>query len=74
MRDLGDIITVKQGTPILERIAPTEGRPGYDIFNTALLPTPGKLYDLKPGVGTEISAENPNVLSCNPYRNAKIQK
>ena len=31
MRDLGDIITVKQGTPILERIAPTEGRPGYDI-------------------------------------------
>lgn len=62
MRDLGDIITVKQGTPILERVAPTEGRPGYDIFNTALLPTPGKLYDLKPGVGTEISAENPNVL------------
>ena len=31
-------------------------------FNTALLPTPGKLYDLKPGVALEISAENPNVF------------
>lgn len=62
MRDLGDIVTVKENTPLLERVPPTAGRAGYDIFDTELAPKAGKFQELQPGVGTIISPENPNLL------------
>ncbi len=64
MRDLGDIMTVKAGTPILKQSPPTDGRPGYDIFNTTLLPKTGTWAKLPIGNGTEICSEDSNILKA----------
>lgn len=62
MRDLGQILSVDQGTPLLQRIPPTPGSAGFTVRGTTLEPTPGKDRDLQAGIGTEISAKDPNIL------------
>lgn len=62
MRDLGEIISVDKGTPLLKRIQATPGSAGFTVRGETLEPTPGKERDLKAGIGTEISAEDPNIL------------
>jgi len=62
MRDLGEIICVKAGSPISRRIAPTNGRNGYTVTNTPLESEPGEWVAFKPGSGTQISDTDDNVL------------
>jgi uncharacterized protein (DUF342 family) len=62
MRDLGDIICVKAGDPLAEKIPLTEGVNGFTVTATVLIAEPGNDIDLIPGNGTEISPGNNNVL------------
>jgi len=62
MRDLGDIICVKAGTPVARRAPPTEGRTGYTVTGTPLEPAAGSWVSFKPGSGTEISPDDENLL------------
>lgn len=62
MRNLGSLITVKVGTPMLQRIPFTEGAPGYTVTGEVIAAKDGKDKNLKPGKGTEISPDDPNCL------------
>jgi uncharacterized protein (DUF342 family) len=62
MRDLGDIICVKVGDPLIKKIPLTEGTQGYTVTATPLTPEPGNDVELIPGEGTVISPKNENVL------------
>ncbi|TMO45549.1 DUF342 domain-containing protein, partial [Pseudoalteromonas ruthenica] len=42
MKYLGAIITVKPGTPLIQRIAATMGEDGYTVFGDIIPATPGK--------------------------------
>ena len=41
-RDLGQLIVVKQGDPLMCRTPPTEGKKGQDITGQILMPQPGQ--------------------------------
>lgn len=41
-RELGGIIVVKQGTPLMRRIPPTAGKNGQDVTGQVLMPKAGK--------------------------------
>ena len=62
MRDLGAIITVKPGTPLMQRIAATAGEDGYTVFGEVLPAIPGKDLALQPFEGTKLDPANPNLL------------
>ncbi|WP_026375052.1 DUF342 domain-containing protein [Aestuariibacter salexigens] len=62
MRNLGEIVCVKPGTPVLKRLPPTEGRPGYTITGTPLDAEPGEWQELVAEAGTEVSEKDENVL------------
>jgi len=62
MRDLGDIICVKVGDPIAEKVPLTSGKKGYTVTATPLIPEPGNDVSLVSGDGTAISPSNENVL------------
>lgn len=62
MRDLGDIICVKVGEPLVKRIPFTEGFKGFTVTGTILEPTPGEDCKLVAGEGTEFSPKNNDVL------------
>lgn len=62
MRDLGAIICVKVGDPLVERIPFTMGVQGYTVTGTVLHPEPGEDKELVPGEGTELDPKNNNLL------------
>lgn len=62
MRDLGDIICVKVGDPLVKKIPLTQGLQGYTVTATPLSPEPGNDVELIPGEGTTVSPKNENVL------------
>jgi uncharacterized protein (DUF342 family) len=62
MRDLGDLITVTEGTPLMERVPATEGDVGTDVCGKPILPMPGKQPPLNSGSGTRFNQQNPNLL------------
>ncbi|PCH97949.1 MAG: hypothetical protein COB83_00600 [Gammaproteobacteria bacterium] len=62
MRDLGDIICVKVGDPLVEKVPLTPGKQGYTVTATPLSPEPGNDVDLISGEGTAISPKNENIL------------
>ncbi len=62
MRDLGDIICVKIGDPLAEKVPLTSGKQGYTVTATPLSPEPGNDVDLISGEGTAISPKNENIL------------
>ncbi|GAB3016735.1 DUF342 domain-containing protein [Bowmanella dokdonensis] len=62
MRDLGDIICVKAGTPVLKRLPPTEGRAGYTVRGESIKPIVGEWQPIKPAGGTMISPDNENLI------------
>lgn len=62
LRNLGDIICVKKGVPVLRRTPPTEGRAGFDVRGSVLTPTPGDWLEFKMGKNTEVSREDDNIL------------
>ena len=62
MRDLGDIICVKVGDPLVKKVPLTQGKEGYTVTATPLSPEPGSDVELIPGEGTAVSPKNENVL------------
>jgi uncharacterized protein (DUF342 family) len=62
MRDLGDIVCVKVGDPLAEKVPLTPGKQGYTVTATPLIPEPGNDISLVSGNGTAISSKNENVL------------
>ena len=62
LRNLGDVICVKTGTPVVRRTAPTQGRKGFDVKDTVLYPKPGEWLEFKMGSGTAVSNEDENML------------
>ncbi|MGB1197677.1 MAG: DUF342 domain-containing protein [Thalassotalea sp.] len=62
MRDLGDIICVKVGDPLVQKLPLTDGTNGFSVTGDPLPPEPGNDINLCAGNGTVISPKNPNVL------------
>lgn len=62
MRDLGKLITVEIGQPLMRRIPPTSGEPGYDIHGNTVKAVAGKVIAFDVGIGTRISESDQNVL------------
>ncbi|KGJ96281.1 DUF342 domain-containing protein [Colwellia psychrerythraea] len=62
MRDLGDIICVKVGDPLVKKVPLTQGVQGYTVTATPLSPEPGNDIELVAGEGTNISPQNINIL------------
>ncbi|MFI3245026.1 MAG: FapA family protein [Ferrimonas sp.] len=62
MRNLGQTFTVDRGHPLLQRIAPTLGQPGYTILGETLDATDGEPAQLIAGSGTYIDSQNPDLL------------
>ncbi|MGZ5008084.1 MAG: DUF342 domain-containing protein [Methylobacter sp.] len=57
-RDLGQLIVVKQGDPLMYRTPPTKGQEGWDITGQALMPQPGKDIPFASGLqGVELDQE-----------------
>lgn len=49
-RDLGDLVVVKAGTPLMRRHPPTAGTDGFDVQGTALRAKPGANKPFAPGL------------------------
>ncbi|MGX9416421.1 DUF342 domain-containing protein [Vibrio sp. WJH972] len=62
MRNLGDTVSVEVNQPVLKREPPTQGNAGYTVHGDALDLLPGKDVTLKVGKGTEIDANDSNLL------------
>ena len=62
MRDLGDIVCVKVGDPLAQKIPLTQGKEGYTVTATPLTPEPGEDIELNAGEGTSFSPKSDNVL------------
>ncbi len=57
-RDLGDLIVVKKGDPLMFRTPPTAGKNGWDITGQVLLPQRGKDTQFASGLqGVELEQE-----------------
>lgn len=62
MRDLGEIISVEPGTPLLRKIPPTPGSPGVNVKGVTTPPLPGSNRELHAGNGTTFKEDDPLVL------------
>jgi len=62
MKDLGDIICVRVGEPLAQRVPLTEGIKGFTVTGINLEPNPGEDIEMTIGEGTAISPKNKNVL------------
>jgi hypothetical protein len=62
MRDLGDIICVKIGDSLAQKIPNTNGVKGFSVKGVPIEPTPGQDIDLKVGEGTSLSPKNQHIL------------
>ncbi|CAH0528676.1 FapA family protein [Vibrio hippocampi] len=62
MRDLGAVVTVDRGTPVMKRIPAEEGEIGYTVTGVVIPPKEVKDTPFAPGKGTQPSSKNPNVL------------
>jgi len=62
-RDLGDLVVVKAGTPLLRRVPPTQGEDGFDVLGNPLRPKPGTNWPFAPGLkGVEPAPGDPDLL------------
>ncbi|WP_166114302.1 FapA family protein [Pseudoalteromonas sp. Z9A5] len=62
MKNLGAIITVKPGAPLMQRVAATLGEDGYTVFGDLIPASPGKEFQLQPFEGTKIDPSNSSIL------------
>lgn len=62
MRDLGELITVNPGTPLMRKIPLQEGTPGLTITGSEIKYKPAADVQIKPGENTEIDAEDEHLL------------
>jgi uncharacterized protein (DUF342 family) len=62
-RDLGGVITVKAGDPLIRRHPPTEGSPGTDVRGLPIPANPGKDRHFKTSLkGVEVDESDPDLL------------
>lgn len=62
MRDLGSLLTVKTGAPLMRRHPATRGIDGFTVTGQALPAKAGKESAMTVGEGAVISAEDPDLL------------
>ncbi len=62
MRDLGEMMMVKQGQPLAKLIAETPGYEGFTVTGSVLSTSPGKPMTLAAHEGSEFSNKDPNIL------------
>ncbi|WP_235461972.1 DUF342 domain-containing protein [Aeromonas australiensis] len=62
LRDLGSIVTVKAGAPLMRRHPATAGVPGFTVTGQELPAKDGKDSPMSAGEGTFISPDDPNLL------------
>ncbi|MGK4474738.1 DUF342 domain-containing protein [Aeromonas molluscorum] len=62
LRDLGSLITVRAGDPLMRRHPATQGSPGLTVTGQHLPVKPGKEMAMVPGEGTLIASDDPNLL------------
>ena len=62
MRDLGALITVKAGAPLMRRHPATRGIDGFTVTGQALPARAGKESHMTVGEGSCVSAEDPDLL------------
>ena len=60
--EIGLIRSVVKGTPLIRRTGPTPGIPGIGVDGLPIASIPGKDTPLVAGAGTEISADDSNLL------------
>jgi hypothetical protein len=64
-RDLGQLIVVKQGDPLMRRTPPSEGKKGQDITGQILMPQPGQDTQFAPELqGAELAPDDNNLLQA----------
>lgn len=62
-RELGGIVSVKPGDPLMRRIPPTEGVPGTDIKGKQISALPGRDLSFPPNLtGTQVSPDDADLL------------
>lgn len=62
-RNFGNIITVKQGDPLMRRVPPTEGNPGTNILGSAVPAPMGNDVQFSPQLnGAALSQDDPDLL------------
>lgn len=62
LRNLGETISVNVGDEVMRRIPATKGTPGFTVQGRMIPAQAGKDIPIKPGKGTEISKNDPNLL------------
>lgn len=62
MRDLGETITVGLNDQLMKRTPATKGVAGFTVQGRVIPPIPGQDSLIKPGKGTYISPDDPNLL------------
>ncbi|RSD30641.1 DUF342 domain-containing protein [Vibrio pectenicida] len=62
MLNLGETVTVEANARLMKRIPATKGVPGITVQGKSIPPKPGSDAVLKASKGSEISADDPNVL------------
>lgn len=62
-RDLGDLVVVKEGTPLMRRVPCTPGEPGVDVTGGVLPAKQGADWPFAPGLkGVGTDPNDPNLL------------
>ncbi len=62
LRNLGETISVNIGDEVMRRTPATKGTPGFTVQGRIVPPQAGKDTPIKPGKGTQISNNDPNLL------------
>ncbi|MBY5922992.1 DUF342 domain-containing protein [Ferrimonas balearica] len=62
MLDLGSVIMVKPGQPLMRRQPPTPGQDGYTVTGKPIKAKAPKNLAIQPGKGTELDPNDPNLL------------
>lgn len=62
LRDFGAIPSVLTGDPVMRRHVPTTGTGGLTVDGQVIPATPGDVIEWTPGPGTEVSADDPDLL------------
>ncbi|MBQ1782030.1 MAG: DUF342 domain-containing protein [Gammaproteobacteria bacterium] len=62
MRDLGSMVTVGKGEPLMRKHPATNGVAGFDVTGAPIPAEAGSDLSLIPGEGTELSPQDPLVL------------
>ncbi|WP_341205781.1 FapA family protein [uncultured Psychrosphaera sp.] len=65
LKDLGNIDTVTQDQPVLEKIPYTSGTEGMNVFGESIPAIPGKDIKLPLNPSVKVSPDNPNLLLAN---------